>query len=153
MPRLALRINGHEQTVETDADTPLLYVLRDDLHLRGPKFGCGLGQCGACSVLVDGVAMRSCLLPASDAVGKAITTLEGLGTSDNLGKVQAAFLAERAAQCGYCANGMIIATQALLTRVAKPSEAQIRDELATNLCRCGTHDRIVRAAMRAAEGA
>jgi nicotinate dehydrogenase subunit A len=127
----------------------LLYALRNDLSLTGAKFGCGLGQCGSCSVLVDGEAIRSCQLSVSQAVGKTITTLEGLGTIDNPHPVQAAFITEQAAQCGYCANGMAINAAALLGRNHKPSLDEVKQALANNLCRCGTHDRILRAVMRA----
>jgi nicotinate dehydrogenase subunit A len=145
-----LNVNGTERTVTLDdPETPLLYVLRDDLALRGPKFGCGLGQCGACTVHVDGEAVRSCLLPASLAIGKRIVTLEGLGTPAAPHKVQAAFIAEQAGQCGYCSNGMIMTSAALLARNPHPSDAEIRDALAANLCRCGAHDRILRAVARA----
>ena len=154
MDSISLRVNGHDHDISLDdAQMPLLYALRGDLGLHGPKFGCGLGQCGACAVLVDGAATRSCLLAVKDAAGKSIVTLEGLGTPEKMDPVQAAFLAEQAGQCGYCSNGMIIATKALLARVAKPTEAQVRDELAAQLCRCGSHDRVVRAVMRAAGAA
>lgn len=154
MPRYTLHVNGRDHAVEADdAETPLLYVLRNDLSLHGPKFGCGLGQCGACMVLVDGSARRACLLALKDAAGKRITTLEGLGTPEKLDPVQAAFLAEQAAQCGYCSNGMIIAARALLNRVPHPTEQLVRTELAANLCRCGSHDRVLRAVLRAARGA
>lgn len=150
MPRYTLKINGKNQAVNVDADTPLLYVLRDDLALKGPKYGCGLGQCGACTVHVDGVATRSCLLPVSTIAGKAITTLEGLGSSGSPGKLQQAFIDEQAAQCGYCINGMIMTSAALLKTNPKPSDVQIKDALAGNLCRCGTHQRICAAVKRAA---
>ena len=150
MPRYLLRVNGKSQAVNVDADTPLLYVLRDDLALKGPKFGCGLGQCGACTVHVDGVATRSCLLPVSTIAGKAITTLEGLGTSSKPAKLQQAFIDEQAAQCGYCINGMIMTSAALLKTNPKPSDVEIKDALAGNLCRCGTHQRICAAVKRAA---
>ena len=150
MPRYLLKVNGKSQAVNVDADTPLLYVLRDDLALKGPKFGCGLGQCGACTVHVDGVATRSCLLPVSTIAGKAITTLEGLGTSSKPAKLQQAFIDEQAAQCGYCINGMIMTSAALLKTNPKPSDVEIKDALAGNLCRCGTHQRICAAVKRAA---
>ena len=150
MPRYTLKINGKNQAVNVDADTPLLYVLRDDLALKGPKYGCGLGQCGACTVHVDGVATRSCLLPVSTIAGKAITTLEGLGSSGSPSKLQQAFIDEQAAQCGYCINGMIMTSAALLKTTPKPSDVQIKDALAGNLCRCGTHQRICAAVKRAA---
>jgi nicotinate dehydrogenase subunit A len=143
-------INGQNRQIESaDPDQPLLYALRNDLALTGAKFGCGLGQCGACSVLVDGEAIRSCQISVSQAVGKTITTLEGLGTIDNPHPVQAAFITDQAAQCGYCANGMVINAVALLMRNLKPSLDEIKQALANNLCRCGTHDRILRAVMRA----
>ncbi len=143
-------INGQIRPIEAaDPDQPLLYALRNDLSLTGAKFGCGLGQCGSCSVLVDGEAVRSCQLSVSQAVGKTITTLEGLGTIDNPHPVQAAFITEQAAQCGYCANGMVINAAALLARNHKPSLDEVKQALANNLCRCGTHDRILRAVMRA----
>jgi nicotinate dehydrogenase subunit A len=150
MPRYLLKVNGKSQAVNVDADTPLLYVLRDDLALKGPKFGCGLGQCGACTVHVDGVATRSCLLPVSTIAGKAITTLEGLGTSSKPAKLQQAFIDEQAAQCGYCISGMIMTSAALLKTNPKPSDVEIKDALAGNLCRCGTHQRICAAVKRAA---
>ena len=150
MPRYLLKVNGKNQAVNVDADTPLLYVLRDDLALKGPKYGCGLGQCGACTVHVDGVATRSCLLPVSTIAGKAITTLEGLGTVSKPAKLQQAFIDEQAAQCGYCINGMIMTSAALLKTNPKPSDIEIKDALAGNLCRCGTHQRICAAVKRAA---
>ncbi|CAG9164397.1 (2Fe-2S)-binding protein [Cupriavidus pampae] len=150
MPTYQLQVNGKTQTVDLDSDTPLLYALRDNLGLHGPKFGCGLGQCGACTVLFNGTATRSCVLPVS-AVGDArITTLEGLGTPEQPHPVQKAFIEEQAVQCGYCINGMVMTSVGLLAQNPKPSEAQIRDALAGNLCRCGTHSRIVRAVKRAA---
>jgi len=151
MSTIVLKVNGTARTVEVEPDTPLLYVLRNDLGLRGPHFGCGLGQCGACTILVDGQATRSCTLPVSRATGRAITTLEGLGTPEKPDRVQAAFIAEQAAQCGYCTNGMIVASVALLQRTPKPTLEQIKQGLAGNLCRCGTHTRILRAVMRAAQ--
>ena len=150
MPRYLVKVNGKTQSVNVDADTPLLYVLRDDLALKGPKFGCGLGQCGACTVHVDGVATRSCLLPISTLAGKSVTTLEGLGSSGQPGKLQQAFIDEQAAQCGYCINGMIMTTAALLKTNPKPSDTEIKTALAGNLCRCGTHQRICAAVKRAA---
>ena len=150
MPRYLLKVNGKSQSVNVDADTPLLYVLRDDLALKGPKFGCGLGQCGACTVHVDGVATRSCLLPVSTIAGKAVTTLEGLGSSSKPAKLQQAFIDEQAAQCGYCISGMIMTSAALLKTNPKPSDVEIKDALAGNLCRCGTHQRICAAVKRAA---
>ena len=151
MTELTLRVNGHDRTVNLgDPDTPLLYVLRDDLALHGPKFGCGLGQCGACAVMVDGQAVRSCTAKAGSVKGR-ITTLEGLGSPEAPSKVQAAFIAEAAAQCGYCTNGMIIAATALLARNPRPKEADIRSALAGNLCRCGSHVRVIAAVLRAAK--
>ena len=134
-----------------DEATPLLYVLRNDLGLNAPRFGCGLGQCGACSVLVDGNVARSCLIPAAALGNAAITTLEGLGQPENPHPLQRAFVAEQAAQCGYCSNGMILAAAALLERNPSPSDAEIRAALEGNLCRCGTHTRILRAVRRAAD--
>jgi len=150
MLRYTLKVNGQPQPVTVDADTPLLYVLRDELGLKGPKFGCGLGQCGACTVHVDGVATRSCLLPVSTLGSKAITTLEGLGSSTNPSKLQQAFIDEQAVQCGYCINGMVMTSAALLKVNPKPSDIEIKDALAGNLCRCGTHQRICAAVKRAA---
>jgi len=151
MPKYALKVNGKTRHVEADADTPLLYVLRDNLELHGPKFGCGLGQCGACTVHVNGEAVRSCSMPVSAIKGAAITTLEGLGTAAKPHPLQAAFVAEQAVQCGYCVNGMIMSAASLLNKNRNPSEAQIKDALAGNLCRCGTHQRIVLAVQRAAK--
>ena len=151
MVSYTLTVNGKARTVNADADTPLLYVLRDNLKLNGPKFGCGLAQCGACTVHVDGQAARSCALPVSTLQGKKITTLEGLGSSAKPHPVQQAFIDEQAVQCGYCTNGMVMATAALLAANKNPSEAQITEALAGNLCRCGTHQRIVRAVQRAAK--
>ena len=151
MASYTLTVNGKARTVNADADTPLLYVLRDNLKLNGPKFGCGLAQCGACTVHVDGQATRSCVLPVSTLQGKKITTLEGLGSSAKPHPVQQAFIDEQAVQCGYCTNGMVMATAALLAANKAPSEAQITEALAGNLCRCGTHQRIVRAVQRAAK--
>lgn len=147
---VTLRVNGQTAEVTAMADTPLLLVLRNDLHLNGPKYGCGLGECGACTVIVDGVAARSCVFPLSGAVGREITTLEGIGTRNSPHPVQQAFIDEQAAQCGYCMNGMIMTAKALLDRNPHPSEAQIRNELSANLCRCGTHIEILRAVLRAA---
>ncbi len=151
MPDINLRVNGAARTVNVESDTPLLYVLRNDFELNGPKFGCGLGQCGACMVLIDGRARYSCQTPCADAAGKAITTLEGLGTLDKLHPLQKAFLDEQAAQCGYCTNGMIISAKALLDANPKPTAAQIKQALAGNLCRCGSHNRIVRAVQRSVQ--
>ena len=150
MPDYNLRVNGASRTVRTDADTPLLYVLRNNFELNSPKYGCGLAQCGACTVIIDGKAARSCVTPCSASVGKNITTLESLGTVDKLHPLQKAFLDEQAAQCGYCTNGMIMSAKALLDVNPKPTETQIKQALAGNLCRCGTHNRVVRAVQRAA---
>ncbi|MBK1657673.1 (2Fe-2S)-binding protein [Paracraurococcus ruber] len=144
-----LQVNGRAVTVAAEPDTPLLYVLRNDLALNGAKFGCGLGQCGACTVLVDGQPVRSCVTDLSAVAGRSVTTLEGLGTADNLHKLQRAFIAEQAAQCGYCIPGMIMEAKALLDRMPEPAEAEIRNALADHLCRCGTHNRIVAAVQRA----
>jgi nicotinate dehydrogenase subunit A len=150
MAAYTLRVNSRELSVQSDdPDKPLLYVLRD-LGLRGTKFGCGLGQCGACTVLVDGQSVRSCLTALSDAAGKSVTTIEGLGTPEKPSVLQAAFIAESVPQCGYCTSGMIMTSAGLLATMSKPTEAQIRDELDGNLCRCGSHDRVVRAVLRAA---
>jgi nicotinate dehydrogenase subunit A len=146
-----LRVNGKEVSVEVDdPDTPLLYVLRDHLGLHGPRFGCGLGQCGACTVHIGNTAVRSCIVPLS-AVKGDIVTLEGLGTAEKPHPLQRAFIEEQAVQCGYCINGMIMQSAALLARTPQPTDYQIRLELAGNLCRCGTHLRIVRAVKRAAD--
>jgi nicotinate dehydrogenase subunit A len=151
MPGTQLNVNGKSVSVFVDdPNVPLLYVLRDNLGLHGPRFGCGLGQCGACTVHIDGVAVRSCVMPLSAVRGKVVT-LEGLGSEARPHPLQRAFIEEQAVQCGYCINGMIMQSAALLRRTPKPSEDQIRQELAANLCRCGTHLRILRAVMRAAE--
>ena len=150
MDHFYLTVNGEARVVDVDPDTPLLYVLRDNLALKGPKFGCGLGQCGACTVHVAGEAVRSCGLPIDALSNRAVTTLEGLGTSTKPSKLQQAFIDEQAAQCGYCVNGMIMTSAALLAKNKSPSEADIRAALADNLCRCGTHKRIVAAVKRAA---
>jgi nicotinate dehydrogenase subunit A len=152
MASFSFTVNGSARTVESwDPAEPLLYVLRNQLGLNGPKFGCGLGQCGACTVLLEGEATRSCSIAVSDVVGKSVITLEGLGTPAKPHPVQAAFISEQAAQCGYCTNGMIMAAKALLDRTPNPSLDQVKDGLAGNLCRCGTHTRILRAVMRAAK--
>ena len=144
-------VNGRLQTVQVDdPHMPLLYALRNDLGLRGPRFRCGLGQCGACTVHVDGQPVRSCSVPVDQVQGQSITTLEGLGTPEHLHPLQQAFIDEQAAQCGYCTNGMILQAKALLDRNRHPGEQEIRDALALNLCRCGTHVRIIRAVQRAA---
>ena len=148
---ISLNVNGRERSVTAEPDTPLLYVLRNDLELNGAKFGCGHGQCGACTVLVDGKAVQSCDLPLSAAAGKAITTVEGLATNGKPHPLQQAFIDEQAAQCGYCITGIIMAAKALLDANRKPSDADIRAALKGNLCRCGTHHRILRAVHRAAK--
>ena len=148
---MKLDVNGHAHEVDADPATPLLYVLREDLKLNAAKFGCGLGQCGACTVLADGEAIFSCLTPISVVQGRRITTLEGLGSIDKPGPMQRAFIELQAAQCGYCIPGMMMRAQALLEHKPAASEAEIRAALQPNLCRCGTHMRIVRAAVRAGE--
>lgn len=147
---VTLEVNGQRVEVTAMADTPLLLALRNDLQLNGPKYGCGLGECGACTVIIDGVAARSCVFPLAGAQGRSITTLEGIGTLEHPHRVQQAFIDEQAAQCGYCMNGMIMTAKALLDRNPHPSEEQIRNELSANLCRCGTHIEIMRAVMLAA---
>ena len=147
---LRLTVNGRTRDVNAAPDTALLYVLRNDLELNGPKYGCGLGECGACAVLIDGVAARSCVIPIEGCVGRDIVTLEGLGSREHPDPVQQAFIAEQAAQCGYCLNGMIISTRALLNRTPQPSLSEVQEALRYNLCRCGAHIEIMRAAMRAA---
>ena len=152
MPRYAFRINGRPVSVDSwDPAQPLLYALRGPLALHGPKFGCGLGQCGACTVIVDKTATRSCTLPVSRAAGRDITTLEGLGTPVKPDAVQAAFIAEQATQCGYCTNGMIMAATALLNQTPRPTPEQVKQGLDGYLCRCGTHTRILHAVLRAAK--
>jgi aerobic-type carbon monoxide dehydrogenase small subunit (CoxS/CutS family) len=147
---LTLNVNGREHVVDADPATPLLYVLRGDLQLNGAKFGCGLGQCGACTVTVDGKAVFSCVLPVAAVQGRRILTVEGLGAVQAPGAIQQAFEAEQAAQCGYCIAGMIMRAKALLDATPRPTEAQIRAGMQPNLCRCGTHMRILRAVRRAA---
>jgi nicotinate dehydrogenase subunit A len=147
---IRLTVNGKIHDVDAAPDTALLYVLRNDLELNGPKYGCGLGQCGACTVLIDGVAARSCVIPISGCVERDILTLEGLGSRERPDPVQEAFIREQAAQCGYCLNGMIMSTKALLMRSPHPSETEMLEALRYNLCRCGAHIEIMRAAMRAA---
>ena len=151
MATYKISVNGKVQAVEAEPETPLLYVLRNDLGLHGPRFGCGLGQCGACTVQVGKEAVRSCQVPVSALKGRAVTTLEGLGGVEKPHPVQQAFIDEQAAQCGYCINGMIMTAKALLDRNPDPSEAEVRRALDHNLCRCGTHLRIVRAVRRAAK--
>jgi nicotinate dehydrogenase subunit A len=149
MARIPLKVNGKAQVVDVDPETPLLYVLRDDLQLNGPKFGCGLAQCGACTVIMNGNAIRSCVTLVSAAQNQPVTTLEGLGSTKKMHKIQQAFVDEQAVQCGYCINGMIMTSKALLDKNPKPTDAQIKEALAGNLCRCGTHTRILRAVKRA----
>jgi nicotinate dehydrogenase subunit A len=152
MANYSLRVNGRVVTSDSwDPGQPVLYVLRNSLGLHGPKFGCGLGQCGACTVLMDGKAVRSCMTPIRQAIGRTVTTLEGLGTPEHPDRVQAAFIAEQAAQCGYCTNGMIMTAKALLSQAPHPTPDQVKQALSHNLCRCGTHTRIVSAVLRAAK--
>jgi nicotinate dehydrogenase subunit A len=146
-----LKVNGSSRTVQVEPDTPLLYVLRNDLELNGAKFGCGLAQCGACTVLVDGKAVRSCVTTIGSIGEAQITTIEGLGTIDKPHPIQRAFIDEQAVQCGYCINGMIMSAKALLDANSRPAEGEVRQALAGNLCRCGTNNRIVAAIMRAAQ--
>ena len=148
MSTMRLQVNGQKRQLDADADIPLLYALRDQLGLQGPKFGCGLGQCGACTVWVDGKAVRSCVTPAQSVQSKKITTLEGLGSSKSPNKLQQAFIDTQAVQCGYCINGMLMTAQALLNDNPRPSEQEVNDALAGHLCRCGTHQRIVQAIMK-----
>lgn len=145
-----LTVNGQSRTVTADPDTPLLYVLREDLELKGPKFGCGLGQCGACTVLLDGKAVRSCGTTIDAVKGRAITTLDGLGTPEKPHPLQKAFIDEQASQCGYCNNGVIMTAKALLDRNPNPTDAEIIEALDRTICRCGTHARMIRAVKRAA---
>ncbi|MEA2837207.1 MAG: nicotinate dehydrogenase subunit [Bradyrhizobium sp.] len=147
---IRLTVNGRTHDIDAAPDTALLYVLRNDLELNGPKYGCGLGECGTCTVLIDGAAARSCVVPIDGCAGRDIVTLEGLGSRERLDPVQQAFIAEQAAQCGYCLNGMIMSTKALLLRTPRPTETEVLEALRYNLCRCGAHIEILRAAMRAA---
>jgi nicotinate dehydrogenase subunit A len=149
-PPIRLTVNGKTHDSDAAPDTALLYVLRNDLALNGPKYGCGLGECGTCTVLIDGVVARSCVIPIEGCVDRDIVTLEGLGSRDHPDPVQAAFIAEQAAQCGYCLNGVIMTTKALLGYNPHPTETEIAEALRYNLCRCGAHVEILRAAMRAA---
>ncbi len=148
---LSITVNGKQHRVEAAPDTPLLYILRNELGLNSPQFGCGLEQCGACMVLFGAKAVQSCKMPVSEATAGQITTLEGLGTAEEMHPVQRAFVEEQAAQCGYCSNGMMIAAAALLWKISHPTDEQIREALEGNLCRCGSHLRIIRAVKRAAE--
>jgi nicotinate dehydrogenase subunit A len=152
-PTVRLKVNGRIHDVGAAPDTALLYVLRNDLELNGAKFGCGLGECGACTVLIDEVAARACVIPIAGCVGREIVTLEGLGTREDPDPVQEAFIYEQAGQCGYCLGGMIMTTKALLKRNPRPSEDQALEALRYNLCRCGAHLEIIRAVMRAADSA
>ena len=149
MAKISLRVNGKTQIVDAEPEMPLLYALRNDLQLNGPKFGCGLAQCGACTVIMDGNAVRSCATPMVTVGNRAVTTLEGLGSTKKMHKIQQAFVDEQAVQCGYCINGMIMTAKALLDKNPKPTDTQIKEALAGNLCRCGTHIRILRAVKRA----
>jgi nicotinate dehydrogenase subunit A len=151
MSAITLRVNGRTNTLDVDPTTPLLYVLSDDLGLRGPKFGCGLGQCGACTAIVNGTAVRSCITPVSGAVGKEITTLEGLGTPEKPHPIQKAFIDEQAAQCGFCLNGVILTAKAFLDRNPRATEAEIHQALSNVLCRCFTHTRMHAAIRRYAK--
>ena len=148
MARISLKVNGKSRVVETDPDTPLLYVLRGNLELHGPRFGCGLGQCGACTVMVDSNTVRSCMLPVSAAENKSVTTLEGLGSVAHPHAIQAAFVEEQAAQCGFCMNGMVMGAKALLDKNPHPTVSDIKKSLNSYICRCGTHLRVIRAIQR-----
>ena len=148
---LTIQVNGKPREVQADAETPLLYALRNDLGLTGSRYGCGLGQCGACTVIIDGKPVQSCDVPVSAVVGKQITTVEALGTDAAMHPLQKAFIAEQAAQCGYCSSGILMSAKALLDVNTNPSDAEIRKALEGNLCRCGTHSRILRAIKRAAK--
>jgi nicotinate dehydrogenase subunit A len=149
MAKITLRVNGKNQTIDAEPDMPLLYALRNDLRLNGPKYGCGMAQCGSCTVIMDGNAIRSCVTELKAAANRPVTTLEGLGSTKKMHKIQQAFVDEQAVQCGYCINGMIMSSKALLDKNPKPTDAQIKEALAGNLCRCGTHIRILRAVKRA----
>ncbi|MBP1778040.1 MAG: (2Fe-2S)-binding protein [candidate division NC10 bacterium] len=147
---IRLTVNGQPREVLADPETPLLYVLRNDLGLTGTKFGCGLGQCGACTVLVGGQAVRSCMLPVQAVAGQAVTTIEGLGSPEHPHPLQATFIEEQAVQCGYCTPGIVMTAKTFLDQTPRPTEAQVKQALAGVLCRCGTHERVIRAVMRAA---
>src|SRR3989449_3878177 len=149
MARIPLKVNGKSRIVDVNPETPLLYVLRNDLELNGPKFGCGLAQCGACTVIMDEKAIRSCVTGIKAAINHPVITLEGLGSTKRLHPIQKAFIDEQAAQCGYCINRMIMSAKALLDKNPKPTDSQIKEALAGNLRRCGTHTRILRAVKRA----
>jgi nicotinate dehydrogenase subunit A len=148
MPPISLKVNGHDHTVDVDPETPLLYVLSDELQLRGPKFGCGLAQCGACTVILQGQAVRSCVLPVSTVKQQEVTTLEGLGTPEKPHAIQQAFIEEGAAQCGFCLSGVILTAKTLLDENPKASDEQIRESMSNVLCRCFTHTRMLRAIKR-----
>ena len=150
MATFALRVNGESRSVDVEPDTPLLYVLRNDLELNGPKFGCGLAQCGACTVLLEGKPVRSCVTPVSAAAKGRVTTIEGLGSTEKLHPLQKAFIEEQACQCGYCGNGMVMSAKALLEKNPRPTEREIKQALNGHLCRCASHNRIVRAVQKAA---
>lgn len=150
MARISLKVNGRARAVDTDPSTPLLYVLRDDLGLKGPRFGCGMAQCGACTVIMDGETLRSCSVPVTAARNRSVTTLEGLGTTARPHPLQKAFIEEQAGQCAYCINGMIMSAKVLLDKNPDPTDTDIKKALDGNLCRCGSHLRIVRAIKRAA---
>lgn len=150
MARISLNVNGKARAVDVDAGTPLLYVLRDDIGLNGPRFGCGLSQCGACTVIMNGKAVRSCSIPVSEAANRSVTTLEGLGTVAQPHPLQKAFIEEQAAQCGYCMNGILMTAKVLLDSNPNPSVAEIKQALNGNLCRCGSHLRVIRAIRRVA---
>ena len=150
MAQISLTVNGKSRVVDVDPSTPLLYVLRDDLGLNGPKFGCGLSQCGACTVILDGNTARSCGIPVTAAKNRNVTTLEGLGSVANPHRLQKAFIEEQAAQCGYCMNGILMNAKVLLDKNPSPTEAQIKSAVQNNLCRCGSHLRVIRAIQRAA---
>ena len=151
MSAITLKVNGRTHTVDVDPTTPLLYVLSDDLALNGPKFGCGLGQCGACTVIAKGQAIRSCITPVSTVVDAEITTIEGLGTVEKLHPIQKAFVAEQAMQCGFCVNGVIMTAKAFLDRNSKPTDTELRQALSGVLCRCAAHTRMIRAIKRYAQ--
>jgi nicotinate dehydrogenase subunit A len=149
MARIPLKVNGRSRVVDADPETPLLYILRNDLQLNGPKYGCGMAQCGSCTVIMEGNAVRSCVTQVGAVQNRAVTTIEGLGSTKKMHKIQQAFVDEQAVQCGYCINGMIMGTKALLDKNSKPTDSQIKEALAGNLCRCGTHLRILPAVKRA----
>jgi len=151
MAKISLKVNGHSRVVHTDPSTPLLYVLRNDLELNGPRFGCGLAQCGACTVIIEGKAVRSCVTPVRGVQNQAITTLEGLGTVAKPHPLQKAFIDEQALQCGYCMNGILMNAKVLLDKNSNPTAEEIKDHLDPILCRCGSHARVIRAIQRAAK--